>query len=35
VVAITTNDFRPLLIGQLIGAVWATSVYLKFHRTSG
>jgi hypothetical protein len=34
-VALAAADFRAMLIGQLIGAVWATSVYLKLRRTSG
>jgi hypothetical protein len=28
-VAFTASDFRALLMGQLIGAAWATSIYLK------
>lgn len=29
VVAFAATDFRALLVGQLIGAGWATSIYLK------
>jgi len=28
-IGLGTADFRVVLIGQSIGAVWATSVYLK------
>ncbi|MFC6080235.1 DUF998 domain-containing protein [Sphaerisporangium aureirubrum] len=35
VVAGVAGDFRPMLIGQMIGAAWATSVYLRFRRSSG
>jgi hypothetical protein len=31
--AFAASDFRPMLIGQRIGAVWATSVYLKLRPT--
>jgi hypothetical protein len=34
-VSFAAADFRVLLVGQLIGAAWATSVYLKFHHASG
>lgn len=34
-VAFAAADFRAMLIGQLIGATWATSVYLKLRRYPG
>ncbi len=34
-VAFAAADFRPMVIGQLIGALWATSVYLKLLRAPG
>jgi hypothetical protein len=35
VVAVAAADFRLMVVGELIGAVWATSVYLKLRRTYG
>jgi hypothetical membrane protein len=33
-VAFAAADFRAMLVGQLIGSAWTTSVYLKLRRTS-
>ena len=35
VIAFAAADFRALLTGQLIGTLWATSIYLKLRRTTG
>ncbi|WP_239124050.1 DUF998 domain-containing protein [Rhizocola hellebori] len=34
VAAFTAADFRPMVVGQLIGSLWATSIYLKLWRSA-